>query len=208
MARYSGPVCKLCRREGMKLFLKGFKCYTAKCIYERRSFAPGVHGKRRTKLSPYGEQLREKQKLRRMYGILEKQFRIMFHKASRQKGITGENLLRLLELRLDNIVFRAGFAPARAASRMFVTHGHVTVNGKKVNIPSYQLRVSDVIEIKNNEKSRKLAQEALKMTESRLVPEWLKTDKENFKVQILDVPSREQMDIPINEQLIVELYSK
>jgi len=167
-----------------------------------------MHGKRRIKLSPYGEQLREKQKLRRMYGVLEKQFRIMFYKASSKKGITGENLLRLLELRLDNIVFRSGFAPARSAARMFVTHGHVTVNGKKVNIPSYQVRTNDLIEIKDNEKSRKVAQQALKMTESRIVPDWLKSDKENFKVQVLEVPSREQMDIPVNEQLIVELYSK
>ena len=208
MARYRGPVCKLCRREGAKLFLKGYKCYGAHCIFEQRSFAPGMHGKRRTKLSPYGEQLREKQKLRRMYGILEKQFRITFAKASRKEGITGENLLRLLELRLDSVVFRSGLAPARAASRMFVTHGHVTVNGKKVNIPSYQLRVGDVIGLRENEKSRKLGVQTLKQTESRIVPEWMTVNKENFTIKIEQMPNRDQMDVPINEHLIVELYSK
>lgn len=208
MARYRGPVCKLCRREGAKLFLKGYKCYGAKCIFERRSFAPGMHGKRRSKLSPYGEQLREKQKLRRMYGVLEKQFRITFAKASKKQGITGDNLLRMLELRLDNVVFRAGLSPARSSARMFVTQGHVTVNGKKVNIPSYQLRQGDVVALRDNEKSRKIGVQALKQTESRIVPEWLSLDREKFKVQIAQIPNRDQMDVPINEHLIVELYSK
>ncbi len=208
MARYRGPACKLCRREGQKLFLKGYKCYTAKCMMERRSYAPGMHGRRRPKLSSYGEQLREKQKLRRMYGVLEKQFRLMFARAAKQKGKTGENLLRLLEMRLDNIVFRTGFCPARSSARMFVSHGHVKVNGRRVNISSYQVRIGDVIEVADNERSRKAAANNLKQTESRIVPKWLALDREKFKAQVLEVPSREEMDIPINEQLIVELYSK
>lgn len=208
MARYRGPACKLCRREGQKLFLKGYKCYTAKCTLEKRNFAPGMHGKRRPKLSPYGEQLREKQKLRRLYGILEKQFRIMFARASQKKGKTGENLLRSIEMRLDNVVYRAGLCPARPTSRMFVSHGHVLVNGHKVTIPSYQVRVGDVVEVKDKEKSRKYAANNLKLTESRIVPKWMSLTRESFKVQILENPTREEMDIPVNEQLIVELYSK
>jgi len=208
MARYRGPVCKLCRRENTKLFLKGYKCYTAKCIFERRSFAPGMHGKKRAKLSPYAEQLREKQKLKRMYGVLEKQFRLTFDKAARKKGITGENLLRFLEFRLDNILFRAGFCSARSIGRMFVTHAHVKVNGRNVNIPSFQVKVGDVIQIRDNEKSRKFVTDTVKLTESRLVPEWMSVDRDNMKIQILEIPTREKMDVQINEHLIVELYSK
>lgn len=208
MARYRGPACKLCRREGQKLFLKGAKCYTAKCTLDQRNFAPGMHGKRRSKLSPYGEQLREKQKVRRMYGLLEKQFLLTFQKASKKKGKTGEVLLQMLETRLDNVVFRAGIAPARTTARMYVIHNHVTVNGKKVNIPSFQVRTGDVIEVKDNPKSRKVATNFLKETESRIVPRWIKLDREKFKLEILDVPARDDIDAQINEQLIVELYSK
>ncbi|MCB1195226.1 30S ribosomal protein S4 [bacterium] len=208
MARYTGPVCKLCRREGEKLFLKGYRCYTPKCCMERRNFAPGMHGKRRTKLSSYGEQLREKQKLKRTYGMLEKSFRLLFERANRQQGITGENLLRLLELRLDNVVYRSGFQPGRIPARMYVSHGHVSVNGRTVDIPSYTLRTGDVVVIRDKEKSRKAASESLKLTESRIIPSWLSVDKDAFKAVIEKLPERDEIDTPVNEQLIVELYSK
>ncbi len=208
MARYRGPVCKLCRREGQKLFLKGYKCYGGACILEKRNFVPGMHGRRRTKLSQYGEQLREKQKLRRIYGVFEKPFRVMFQKASKKAGITGDNLIKSLELRLDNIVYRTGISPARTTARMFVSHGHIAVNGRKVDIPSFQLKAGDVVEVRDRERSRKLAAQSLKQTESRIVPEWLALEREKFKVKVQEIPSRDALDVPINEQLIVELYSK
>ena len=210
MARYVGSVCRLCRRENVKLFLKGDRCYTDKCALERRPYAPGQHGQaqRREKYSDYRIQLRKKQKVKRLYGILEKQFKIYYERAERMKGITGSNLLILLERRLDNVVYRLGFSSSRRQARQWVRHGHFLVNGKKVNIPSYQVDIGDVIEIK--EKSRHMPQllEALETVERRGVPEWLELDKKDFKGIIKALPTRESIDIPIQEQLIVEFYSK
>jgi small subunit ribosomal protein S4 len=208
MARYTGAVCRLCRREDMKLFLKGDRCYTDKCAFERRAYPPGQHGQGRKKRSDYGEQLREKQKVRRMYGILEKQFRGYYFKASRMKGVTGENLLKLLERRLDNAVYRMGFAATRQEARQLVLHRHFTVNGKKANIPSLSLRPGDVVEVK--EKSRKVAKitESLGAVDRRGVPSWIELDKDAFKGVFKEMPVREEMTMPIREQLIVELYSK
>ncbi|SKA99146.1 SSU ribosomal protein S4P [Caloramator quimbayensis] len=206
MARYTGPSCKLCRREGVKLYLKGDRCYSEKCAIARRAYAPGQHGQNRKKLTNYGLQLREKQKARRIYGILESQFRKYYEEADRQKGITGENLLRLLELRLDNAVFRLGFANSRTEARQLVRHSHFTVNGKKVNIPSYELRVGDVIAV--TEKSRSSEKfKALSEVASN-VPKWLSVDKDKMEGQVVALPQREDIDIPVNETLIVELYSK
>ena len=209
MARYIGPACRLCRREDMKLFLKGDRCYTDKCAFERRAYAPGQHGQnRRRKQSNYGEQLREKQKLKRLYGIAERQFRGYYEKASRMKGITGEALLQLLERRLDNVVYRLGFASDHAEARQLVRHGHFRVNGKKVNIPSYLVRQNDVVEVK--ERSRTLAKvtEALAGVDRRGVPKWLELDRENFRGKVVAMPAREDFTLPIREQLVVELYSK
>ena len=209
MARYTGPVCKLCRREGMKLFLKGERCYTDKCGYERRSYPPGQHGQaRRRKLSNYGEQLREKQKVKRIYGIAERQFRGYYYKALRTPGVTGYTLIQLLERRLDNVVYRMGFASDHAEARQLVRHGHFSVNGKKVNIPSYLVRARDVVQVK--EPSQKMARinEALAAVDRRGVPQWITLDKENFRGAINQLPSREDVTLPIREQLIIELYSK
>ena len=209
MARYIGPVCRLCRREDMKLFLKGERCYTDKCGYERRSYPPGQHGQsRRKKRSDYGEQLREKQKVKRIYGIAEKQFRGYYHKAVRQKGVSGHILVQLLERRLDNVAYRMGFASDHAEARQLVRHGHFTVNGKKVNIPSYLVRVNDVIAVR--ESSQKIAKinEALAAVDRRGVPQWISLDKDNFKGQISQLPTREDVTLPIRENLIIELYSK
>ncbi|HDM76277.1 MAG TPA: 30S ribosomal protein S4 [Deltaproteobacteria bacterium] len=208
MARYTGAVCRLCRRENTKLYLKGDRCYSDKCSYERRSYAPGQHGQARTKYSDYGIQLREKQKVKRMYGLLERQFKNYFKKAERQKGITGTNLLILLERRLDVVVFRLGFANSLAQARQLVRHNHFLVNGKKVNIPSYLVKVGDVIEVK--EKSRQVPPivEALEALPRRGVPGWLELDKENFRGTVKTYPTREDITMPIKEQLIVELYSK
>ncbi len=209
MARYTGPVCRLCRREGMKLFLKGDRCYTDKCALERRPYAPGQHGQgRRRKITGYGEQLREKQKVKRMYGLLERQFKNYYFRAARMKGVTGENLLSLLERRLDNVVYRLGFAVNRSDARQLVLHRHVVVNGRRVNIPSYQVRPGDVVEVR--EKSRSMARvlEAVSAVDRRGVPAWLELDKENLKGRVVTFPSREDITMPINEQLIVELYSK
>ena len=209
MARYNEAVCRLCRRENLKLFLKGDRCYTDKCGFERRSYAPGQHGQRRGgKISDYGIQLREKQKAKRIYGILEKQFRRYYVKADRQKGITGTNLLVLLERRLDNIVFRMGFASSRDQARQLVRHNHFTVNGRKVNIPSYQVRKGDVVEVK--EKSRKIpvVLEAKETLVRREMSTWLEVDGDNFRGIVKAYPNREELTMPINEQLIVELYSK
>src|SRR5882724_13234406 len=209
MANYIGPVCRLCRREDMKLFLKGDRCYTDKCGYERRAYPPGQHGQgRRKKASDYGEQLREKQKVKRIYGIAERQFRGYYYKALRLKGVTGENLLVLLERRLDNIVYRFGFASDHAEGRQLVRHGHFTVNGKKVNIPWYLVRAGDVVAVR--EKSQKMARinEALAAVDRRGVPQWIQMDKDNFRGAIAQLPSREDVTLPIREQLIIELYSK
>ena len=209
MARYIGPVCRLCRREDMKLFLKGDRCYTDKCGYERRAYPPGQHGQsRRRKQSSYGEQLREKQKVKRLYNIAERQFRGYYFKASRMKGITGDNLLILLERRLDNIVYRFGFASDHAEARQLVRHGHFRVNGRKVNIPSYLVRVGDTVEVKDA--SRKIVRitESLGAVERRGVPQWLELNKETFKGVVKGYPTREDFTLPIREQLIVELYSK
>ena len=209
MARYIGPVCRLCRREDMKLFLKGDRCYTDKCGYERRAYAPGQHGQnRRRKASDYGEQLREKQKVKRIYGIAERQFRGYYFRASRMKGVTGENLLILLERRLDNIVYRLGFASDHAEARQLVRHGHFQVNGTHVNIPSYLVRVNDVITVR--EKSKKVVRlsDSLAAVDRRGVPQWLELDKDNFRGKIKSFPAREDFTMPIREQLIVELYSK
>jgi len=208
LARYRGAVCRLCRREGLKLFLKGSRCYTDRCAVERRENAPGQHGRMRSKFSDYSNQLREKQKVKRIYGILEKQCRRYFRKASRQKGITGENFLVLLERRLDNVVFRLGFTNTRSEARQLVTHRHFLVNGKVVDIPSYLLRLGDTIETR--EKSRKVARiaESLESVERRGLPRWLELDKQNFRGKLSDFPTREEITIPIREQLIVELLSR
>jgi small subunit ribosomal protein S4 len=207
MARYTGPVCRLCRRERMKLFLKGTKCETMRCPIERRPYPPGQHGRGRVRDSEYLLQLREKQKCRRIYGLLEKQFKLTYNKANKQPGITGENLLRLLELRLDNAVFRAGFASSRNQSRQFVRHGHVTVNGKRVTIPSYLLRQGDVISL--HTKARKMIVIRHNIdTLDRIAPMWLDVNMGEFQATVRDLPLREQIDVPVREQLIVELYSK
>lgn len=208
MARYTEPDCRQCRRERMKLFLKGDRCYTDKCGFERHSYPPGQHGQGRAKFSDFGVQLREKQKVKRIYGLLEKQFRSYFSTADRQKGITGTNLLTLLERRLDNVVYRLGFAMSRAQARHLVNHNHFLVNGKKVNIPSFLVTIGDIIEVK--EKSRKIPQvlEALAAVDRRGIPQWVEVDKENFRGVIRLLPSREDITMPIQEHLIVELYSK
>lgn len=209
MARYTGSACRLCRREGIKLFLKGDRCYADKCGFERRSYAPGQHGqRRRMKITDYGVQLREKQKVKRMYGLQENQFRLYFKKAERQKGITGTNLLVLLERRLDNIVYRLGFATSRSQARQLVTHKHFLVNGQKVNVPSYLIKAGD--EIKLVEKSQKVASilEAMETVARRGLPSWMELDKEKFSGVVKELPIREDLTMPIQEQLIVELYSK
>ncbi|APG24172.1 MAG: 30S ribosomal protein S4 [Syntrophotalea acetylenica] len=209
MARYTGPVCRLCRRETTKLFLKGDRCYTDKCALERRNYAPGQHGQGRGKASDYGTQLREKQRMKRTYGLLEKQFRAYFDKADRMKGVTGENLLVLLERRLDSVVYRLGFTSSRAEARALVRQGHFLVNGRKVNVPSYILRVNDVVELR--EKSRKVARinEALDGVMRRGLPSWVELDRDAFKGSLKTLPVREEMTTPaFQEQLIVELYSK
>ncbi|MDX9745357.1 MAG: 30S ribosomal protein S4 [Syntrophales bacterium] len=209
MARYCESVCRLCRREGLKLFLKGDRCYGEKCAFERRGYAPGEHGQRRRKqYSDYGLQLREKQKLKRMYAVLEKQFAGYFEKADRQKGITGTNLLLLLERRLDNMVFRMGLANSRAEARQLVRHNHFLVNGKKVNIPSYLVRVGDELSVKESSRTVVRILEALNTVDRRGVPQWLELDKENFKGTVKMLPEREELVMPIQEQLIVELCSK
>jgi small subunit ribosomal protein S4 len=208
LARYIGSVCRLCRRENLKLFLKGDRCYSDKCAYDRRNYAPGQHGQRRSKLSDYGIQLREKQKVKRMYGLLEKQFHSYFKKAERQRGITGTSLLVLLERRLDNVVYRLGFANSRIQARLLARHGHFTVNGRKVNIPSYLVKVGDVIEVKEKQRTISLFAEAMGAVERRGVTNWLELNKDNFRGEVKAFPTREELTMPIQEQLIVELYSK
>jgi len=208
LARHTESVCRLCRRENLKLFLKGERCYTEKCAYDRRSYPPGQHGQARKKFSDYGTQLREKQKVKRMYGILENQFRNIFKEADRQKGITGETLLSLLERRLDNIIYRLGFANSRNEARQLVRHNHFLVNQSKVSIPSYLVKPGDVIELR--EKSKKVVRilEALEGVARRGVPQWLELDKDQLKGSVKGLPAREDITIPIQEKLIVELFSK
>ncbi|EDS76499.1 ribosomal protein S4 [Clostridium botulinum C str. Eklund] len=206
MARYIGATCRLCRREGMKLFLKGDRCYTDKCAFARRSYAPGQHGQGRKKLSNYGVQLREKQKARRIYGILEAQFRKYYEKAETMRGITGENLLKLLEMRLDNVVYKLGFGSSRAEARQLVTHGHFLVNGKKVDIISYQVSAGDVISVR--EKSRGTEKFKTFAENPKTLPAWLEGNIENFEGKVIAEPTRVDIDVPVNETLIVELYSK
>jgi small subunit ribosomal protein S4 len=207
MARYTGPVCRLCRRERMKLFLKGTKCETMRCPIERRPYPPGMHGRGRVRDSEYLLQLREKQKCRRIYGLLEKQFRSLYAKANRAPGITGENLMRALELRLDNAVFRTGFASSRNQARQFVRHGHVKVNGKRVTIPSYALRKGDVITLSDKAQKMIVIRHNID-TLDRQVPQWLEVSTTDMSATVRDLPLREQIDVPVREQLIVELYSK
>lgn len=208
MAKYTGPACKLCRREGEKLFLKGDRCYTHKCAINRRAYAPGQHGQQRKKLSEYGIQLREKQKARRFYGVLEGQFRKYFDMAAKRKGVTGENLLKILESRMDNVVYRLGLGSSRAEARQLVRHGHFTVNGNKVDIPSYLMKPDDVIAIKDSSKSLSKFKELAEAAESKNQPEWLEFDKENLIGRVIRLPERDEIDLPIQEHLIVELYSK
>lgn len=207
MAKYTGPVCRLCRREGVKLYLKGDRCYSDKCAIVRRPVAPGQHGQSRRKTSEYGIQLREKQKARRIYGVLEKQFARYFEMAERMKGITGENLLQILERRLDNVVYRLGFASSRAQARQIVRHGHITVNGKRVNIPSYLVDVGDVIAVREKSASLELFKAARENAGKAVVP-WLQVDYEKLEGNVVALPSREDIDVPIEEHLIVELYSR
>ena len=208
MARYLGSSCRLCRREGTKLFLKGDRCFSEKCAIEKRAYPPGMHGQGRTRFSDYGVQLREKQKVKRMYGLLEHQFRSTFDRASRMKGRAGENLLILLERRLDNVVFRLGFATSRNEARQLVRHGHFCLNGRKASTPSIQVRSGQVVTVR--EKSRKVERiaAALEALEGRAVPQWLEIDKESFAGTVKQMPVREDITLPIEEQLIVELYSR
>ena len=206
MARDRSPKCKQCRREGVKLFLKGERCLTEKCAVERRSYPPGEHGRGRIKQSEYLLQLRAKQKARRYYGILEKQFRNYYKSAARQQGITGDRLLQLLELRLDNVVYRLGFASSRAQARQIIRHGHFMVNGRRVNIPSYRLRPDDIVSVKPESPVEQVVRDATDLTAS--VPAWLEADHDNLSARVLKTPERSEIDAPIEEQLIVELYSK
>ena len=209
MARYTGSVCRLCRRENMKLFLKGDRCYSDKCAFDRRGYPPGQHGERRgRKVSDYGIQLREKQKVKRMYGLTEKQFRLFFQRANRQRGVTGTNLLVLLERRLDNVVYRMGFVNSRTQGRHFVRHNHFTVNGRKVNIPSYLIRPGDAIEVREKSRTVQSIGDALEAVVRRGVPQWIELEKDNFKGVVKNLPVREDLTMPIQEQLIVELYTK
>ncbi len=208
MARYRESVCRLCRREGMKLFLKGDRCFTNKCAIERRNFPPGQHGKRRSKILGYGIQLREKQKLKRFYGVLEGQFRLTFEAAERMRGVTGENLLSLLERRLDNVVHRLGFSGSRAQARQLVRHGHVRVNGKKVNVPSYVVGAGAVVSVKEKSKANPLIAGAVETAKGRGIPAWLELNASEFQGKVVTLPKREDVALQVNEKLIVELYSK
>ncbi|MEG0320626.1 MAG: 30S ribosomal protein S4 [Oscillospiraceae bacterium] len=209
MARYTGAVCRQCRREGQKLFLKGDRCYTDKCAFDRRPFAPGMHGQgRNKKVSEYGMQLREKQKARRYYGVLESQFHKYYLMASARKGVTGENLLSILESRLDNVVYRLGFAMSRPEARQLVNHGHFTINGKKVDIPSYLVKPGEVVALKETSRSMDKFKSAMESNGSRQAPKWLDFDKTNLSAKVVALPQREDIDLPIAEHLIVELYSK
>lgn len=206
MARYTESACRLCRREGEKLFLKGNRCFSDKCGFDRRSYAPGQHGQKRPRVTNFGIQLREKQKVKRMYGLMEKQFRLLFERAERMKGITGHNFMMLLELRLDNVVYRAGFALSRKQARQLVNHGHVLVNGRRLDIPSKIINTGDVIEIK--EKSREMVPIKEAVESGREIPDWLRVDNEKLRAEIVAEPARESITHPIQEQLIVEFFSR
>ncbi|MDQ7823206.1 MAG: 30S ribosomal protein S4 [Candidatus Eremiobacteraeota bacterium] len=209
MARYVGPVCRLCRREGTKLYLKGDRCYNdSKCAVIKRAVPPGQHGQMRRKLSNYGIQLREKQKLRRIYGLNERQFKNYFTRAERQKGVSGENFLRILERRLDNVIFRLGLSDSRSEARQFVRHGHVDINGHKVNIPSYQVKIGEIVAVREKSRSKPFVQESIEQSKSKKVPVWLELNYEKAEGRIISLPTRQEIDTQINEQLIVEFYSK
>jgi len=208
MARYIGPACRLCRREGTKLFLKGERCVSGKCAIDRRNTLPGQHGTTNKKMKEYGMQLREKQKARRYYGVLEGQFKSYFEKADRQEGVTGSNLLSILERRFDNVIFRMGMAESRKEARQLVTHGHFRINGKKVNIPSLIVKVGDVITVREASRSSEKFKELIEGLESRVSPKWLEVDKAEVTAKVVAIPTREDVDFPFEEQLIVELYSK
>src|SRR4051812_21577886 len=208
MARAYGSVCRVCRRENQKLFLKGDRCYTEKCAFERRGYPPGQHGQGRIKFSEYGLQLREKQKIKKTYGLLEKQFRNLFEKAETMKGVTGSNLLTMLERRLDNVAYRSGFANSRAEARHLVRHGHFMVNSKRVNIPSYLVEKGDTIEVRENSKTMGKIGGALEAVRRREIPQWLELDSNTMKARVRDLPSRDDLTAPMEERLVVELYSK
>lgn len=208
MARYTDASCRLCRRESQKLFLKGERCYSPKCAVEKRNYAPGQHGQSRKKVSEYGLQLREKQKAKRFYGLLETQFRNYFEKAAKKKGITGENLLIMLERRLDNVVYRLGLASSRAEARQLVKHNHFTLNGHKANIPSMLVKVGDVIQLKEKSKESPKFQELKEAAAAKNIPAWLELDREQLTARVVAFPTREQIDVPVQEHLIVELYSR
>ncbi|MEP6469517.1 MAG: 30S ribosomal protein S4 [Chloroflexota bacterium] len=208
MARYTDPVCRICRREGLKLFLKGSRCYSRKCSFERRSTPPGMNTQRRRKVSEFGIQLREKQKVRKTYSVLEKQFRNYFEKAEQRKGMTGENLLRMLEMRLDNVVYRMGLARSRAEARQLVTHGHFTVNGRPTNIPSYGTKTGDRVEVRESRRGREYFKTAAETVNAAQIPEWVSVDATKLSGSILSEPAREQMPMEFNEQLVVEFYSR
>jgi small subunit ribosomal protein S4 len=208
MARNLGPSCRQCRREGEKLFLKGSRCFTHRCALDRREYAPGFHGAKRLKLSNYGLQLREKQKVKRIYGILEKQFRLYFGRAVRKKGVTGSILLQFLERRLDNVIYQLGFASSRKQGRQIVSHGFVYVNDRRVNIPSYSVKQNDEISLKFKSKGKKVIKENIEASQNRAIPAWLSADPDHYKGKILKLPEREDITFPVNEQLIVELYSR
>lgn len=210
MARYTDPVCRLCRREGVKLYLKGERCYTDKCAIDRRGYAPGQHGQGggRRRASEYGMQLREKQKARRVYGVLEKQFRSYYDEAARRKGITGDMLLQILETRLDNVVYRLGFASSRPEARQLVKHGHFSVNGRRLDIPSYQVRLGDVVSIREKSTGSAKFKELLEATEGKTILGWLERDLDNRSGKVVRMPAREEIDVPVAEQLIIEFYSR
>jgi small subunit ribosomal protein S4 len=208
MARYTESVCRICRREGAKLYLKGSRCYSKKCAFERRPTPPGQHGVRRRKVGDYGLQLREKQKVRRVYGVLEKQFRNYFVEATRHSGVTGEYLLRSLEQRMDNVVYRLGFAPSRAAARQLVAHGHFAVNGVPTNIPSYRLKIGDKVEVRQSHRERELFKVVKETIKSHQAPDWLSLDAANLAGTVIAMPRRDQMPLDFNEQLVVESYSR
>jgi len=208
MARYTGPDCRLCRREGVKLYLKGERCYTGKCAVDRRAAPPGQHGQSRKKQSEYGIQLREKQKARRVYGILEGQFARYFERAERMKGVTGENLLQLLERRLDNVVYRMGLGTSRTEARLLVRHGHFTVNGHKVNIPSYIVKEGEVVAVRDTSKNSPRLKELAGYAAAKTIPQWLSYEPEGLRATVVRVPRREEIDVPVQEHLIVELYSR
>ena len=208
MARYTGPVCRLCRRESMKLYLKGERCYTEKCAVDKRNYAPGQHGRRKSKVQGYGLQLREKQKVKRIYGVLERQFRRVFQKAARHRGVTGEMLLLSLERRLDNVVHRLGFASSRPQARQLVAHGHVLVNGRKIDVPSFEVKAGIEITLRERLRKNPFVAAAVESARARGVPRWLELDGDQVKAKVLSLPTREDVSLPVQEKLIVELYSK